>query len=126
QPALARLAATLKGPAQMVDAGEALPPFDFHCPLLSLPERFGTDLASIPAHAPYLAPGAKAVRRWRREIDDSTGLKVGIVWAGNAKHRNESQRSLELERLLPLFELPGIHWFSLQVGERAADLARLQ
>jgi tetratricopeptide (TPR) repeat protein len=125
QPALARLAATLKGPAQVVAAGEALPPFDFHCPLLSLPERFGTDLASIPATVPYLTPQAKAVRRWQREIGDAPGLKVGLVWAGNAKHMNESQRSVELMRLAPLIEMPGISWFSLQVGERAADLAQL-
>ena len=125
QPALARLAATVKGAAQVVAAGEALPPFDFHCPLLSLPERFGTDLASIPADLPYLMPEAKAVARWRGEIGDAPALKVGLVWAGNAKHQNERQRSLDLERLTPLFELPGIRWFSLQVGERAADLARL-
>jgi len=127
QPALARLAATIKDAAQVqaVAAGEALPSFDFHCPLLSLPERFGTDLASIPANLPYLAPEAKAVARWRREIGDAPALKVGLVWAGNAKHQNERQRSLKLERLMPLFELPGIRWFSLQVGERATDLARL-
>jgi tetratricopeptide (TPR) repeat protein len=125
QPALVRLAATVKGAVQVVAAGEALPPFDFHCPLLSLPERFGTDLASIPANLPYLTPEAKAVARWRGEIGDAPALKVGLVWAGNAKHQNERQRSLELERLMPLFELPGIRWFSLQVGERAADLARL-
>jgi tetratricopeptide (TPR) repeat protein len=125
QPALARLTATLKGPSQVVAAGEALPPFDFHCPLLSVPERFGTDLASIPATAPYLTADTKAVRRWRREIGDAPGLKIGLVWAGNAKHQNESQRSVDLRRLLPLLELPGIRWFSLQVGERAADLAEL-
>ncbi len=125
QPGLARLAATLKGPAQVVAAGEALPPFDFHCPLLSLPERFGTDLASIPVNLPYFALEAKAVARWHREIGDQPALKVGLVWAGNANHQNQSQRSLDLERLVPLLELPGISWFSLQVGERAGDLARL-
>jgi len=125
QPLLARLTATLKGAAQVVAAGEALPPFDFHCPLLSLPERFGTDLASVPANLPYLTPDAKAVARWRGEIGDAPALKVGLVWAGNAKHQNQSQRSLELKRLMPLFELPGIRWFSLQVGQRAGDLARL-
>jgi tetratricopeptide (TPR) repeat protein len=125
QPALARLAATLNGAAQVVAAGEALPAVDFQCPLLSLPERFGTDLASIPANLPYLTPEATAVARWRGEIGDAPALKVGLVWAGNAKHQNESQRSLELERLMPLFELPRTSWFSLQVGERAGDLARL-
>jgi tetratricopeptide (TPR) repeat protein len=125
QPPLARLAATLKGVAQVVAAGEAPPPVDFHCPLLSLPERFGTHLATIPAKMPYLTAQAEAVTRWRREIGDVPALKVGLVWAGNAKHHSEPDRSLGLERLAPLLELPGIRWFSLQVGERAGDVARL-
>jgi len=124
QPPLVRLAATLKGPAQVL-AGEPLPRFDFHCHLLSLPERFGTDLATIPANVPYLAPEAAAVARWRRQIGDGPPLKVGLAWAGNAKHHNERDRSLGLERLAPLFALPGIRWFSLQVGERVGDVAQL-
>jgi tetratricopeptide (TPR) repeat protein len=125
QPPLVRLASTLKGPAQVVTAGEMLPSFDFHCHLLSLPERFGTDLATIPANVPYLTPETEAVRRWRRKIGDGPALKVGLVWAGNAKHHNERERSLELAKLAPLLELPGIRWFSLQVGEHAGDVARL-
>ncbi len=125
QPPLARLAATLKGAAQVVAAGEALPPVDFHCPLLSLPERFGTHLATIPATVPYLTLDVAAVTRWHREIGDVAALKVGLAWAGNPKHHNERDRSLGLERLAPLFELPGIRWFSLQVGERAGDVGRL-
>jgi tetratricopeptide (TPR) repeat protein len=125
QPALARLAATLKGAVQVVAGGGALPPFDFQCPLLSLPERFGTDLATIPGNVPYLMPQTDAVARWHREIGDGPALKVGLVWAGNAKHQNQRARSLELERLAPLLELPGIRWFSLQVGERAGDVAQL-
>ncbi|MGC2414672.1 MAG: tetratricopeptide repeat protein, partial [Stellaceae bacterium] len=117
--------ATLPGVARVVAAGGALPPFDFHCHLLSLPERFGTDLATIPAKTPYLLPEAGAVARWQREIGGGPALKVGLVWAGNPKHQNQRDRSLALERLVPLLELPNIRWFSLQVGEHAGDLARL-
>ncbi len=124
QPPLMRLARTLKGPAQVVAAGETLPPFDFHCHLLSLPERFATDLATIPDNVPYLTPEAEAVARWRSEIGDGPALKVGLAWAGNAKHHNERDRSLGIERLAPLLELPGIRWFSLQVGDHAGDVAQ--
>jgi tetratricopeptide (TPR) repeat protein len=34
-------------------------------------------------------------------------------------------RSIAFERLAPLFELPGIRWFSLQLGERSGDSAAL-
>jgi hypothetical protein len=52
-------------------------------------------------------------------------LKVGIAWAGNPQHRADAQRSIAIERLLPLLHIGGTRVFSLQVGERAADLARL-
>src|SRR5262249_41432722 len=53
------------------------------------------------------------------------GLKVGIAWAGNPKHANDRQRSIALDRLAPILDVPGIRFYSLQVGERAGDLARL-
>ena len=52
---LKALFATLDGVDTLVARGEPLPPFDLHCPLLSLPLEFRTDLASIPAGVPYLA-----------------------------------------------------------------------
>src|SRR5579883_2271408 len=50
-------------------------------------------------------------------------MKVGIVWAGNPAHKNDHMRSIALARLTPLLDLAGIQWYSLQVGDRAADLA---
>src|SRR5439155_6874398 len=125
QPALVRLAAGFQGTMEVVAAGSSLPPFDFHCPLLSLPERFCTALETIPGAIPYLAPEAEATARWRRQLGTGIGLKIGVVWAGNPAHQDDRKRSLSLERLMPLFEVPGLHWFSLQVGEPAADIARL-
>ena len=125
QPALVRLAAGFQGTMEIVAAGSPLPPFDFHCPLLSLPERFATDLATIPVAIPYLVPETEATARWRRQLAPGAGLKIGLVWAGNPAHQDDRKRSLPLERLMPLLKVPGLRWFSLQVGERAGDIARL-
>ncbi len=125
QPQLVRLAAGFHGTMEVVAAGSPLPSFDFHCPLLSLPDRFATALATIPVAIPYLAPEAEATARWRRRLGTGPGLKIGVVWAGNPAHQDDRKRSLSLERLMPLFEVPGLRWFSLQVGERAGDIARL-
>ena len=35
------------------------PAFDLHCPLLSLPQAFGTGLETIPADVPYLEADAE-------------------------------------------------------------------
>jgi ADP-heptose:LPS heptosyltransferase len=121
---LARVAASVSGVAEFVTAGQALPRFDLVCPMLSLPRALGTTLETIPADLPYLAPPAEAVAQWRERLG-GPGLRIGIAWAGSALHRSDAQRSIEIETLAPLLKTKGVRWFSLQVGERAADLARL-
>ena len=46
------------------------------------------------------------------------GLKAGIVWAVSAWGHD---RSAPLASLAPLFEVPGVHWYSLQQGDEAED-----
>src|SRR5580698_5639779 len=53
---------------EIVAKGYALPPFDLHCPLLSLPLAFGTELATIPDGVPYLSAPASRVVHWRGRL----------------------------------------------------------
>ena len=100
-----------------------LPPFDLHCPLLSLPLAFGTTIHSIPAAIPYVVVDPAAAARWRDRTGAAPGRKIGLVWAGNPQHKNDRNRSIALERLAPLIDAPGTRWFSLQVGERRRSQA---
>ncbi|WP_454871488.1 tetratricopeptide repeat protein [Paraburkholderia xenovorans] len=130
QPELMRLMSTLDGVDQLIEAGEALPPFDCHCPLLSLPLAFKTDLDSIPSATPYLYAHAEAARQWRDRIHAhaDTRLKVGLVWAGgNRPHvaelrKNDARRSIAFERLAPILDVPNVQFFSLQKGPAAQQL----
>jgi tetratricopeptide (TPR) repeat protein len=128
QPALARLARALAGCAEIVLRGTALPRFDWHAPLLSLPRAFGTRLETIPAIVPYLAAEPGDVGRWRTRLAGD-GRKVGLVWAGSPGHINDSNRSLDPARLAPLLAVPGVRFYSLQLGRSGrlpsgvADLA---
>jgi len=38
------------------------------------------------------------------------------VWAGNAAHTNDANRSIDPGLLMPLMQIPGISMYSLQVG----------
>jgi len=126
QRPLARLVrASLDGGIEVLAEGDLLPPFDLHAPLLSLPLAFATTLETVPARIPYLKADAAAAARWRSRIGPLPGLKIGLVWAGNAQHKNDRNRSIALERLMPLVDEVKARWFSLQVGERAGDLARV-
>jgi Flp pilus assembly protein TadD len=121
--ALVRLAASLPGDIAIVTPGNRLPAFDVWCPLLSLPRLFETRLESIPGEVPYLRVRPALGERWRRRLADLSGLRVGLAWAGDPRHINDFRRSIELDRMAPLFDLAGISWVSLQTGPRAADLA---
>jgi Tfp pilus assembly protein PilF len=119
------LARRLPELGKLVARGDALPDFDLQCPLFSLPRALRTTLETIPAQVPYLSAEPDAVARWRERLGEGPGLKVGIAWAGSPQHRSDAQRSIAIEKLEPLLRLNGVRWFSLQVGDRAADLARL-
>ena len=119
---LLRLLAGLQGVDRLIAAGDPLPACDFHCPLMSLPHVFGTTLATIPASIPYLPVEAPRRQHWQQRLGPVTGRRVGIIWAGNPKHQNDRNRSLPFTALAPLWNIPGISWYSLQVGERRTDL----
>jgi tetratricopeptide (TPR) repeat protein len=125
QPALAALMAGLPGVSAVVGRGEPLPPFDLHCPLLSLPLAFATDLATIPADVPYLTAPCDRVAKWRDRLPRDERPQVGIAWAGSASYRLDAGRSLSLGRLAPLWSDPDIRWVSIQREPRAADAAIL-
>ena len=117
QRSLKSLFATVAGIDVLVAAGDPLPRFDVHSAFLSLPGILGTDLSSIPADIPYLTAEAAAAL----PSVDAEVLKVGIVWAGSPTHVNDHNRSVALNRFVPLGD-SNVQLYSLQVGAAAADL----
>lgn len=126
-PALRGLPGVTRFVAEDGEDSGALPPFDVHCPLMSLPLALGTTLGSLPSLNPYLRPDPDLSQRWRRRVKGGRRtLKVGLVWGGNPDHRYDRARSMSFDQLKPLLGMPGVAFHSLQVGERAAELARFK
>jgi glycosyltransferase involved in cell wall biosynthesis len=50
-------------------------------------------------------------------------MKVGIVWAGNPQNNRDSIRSLSLNEFVPLFALAEVEFYSIQLGQAAAQLS---
>jgi hypothetical protein len=99
---------------------EAFPPFDFHCPLFSLPLAFKTTLDTIPASVPYLAAQPDKVASWAALLGEKTKPRIGVVWSGNSSLPHDKARSMTLETLLPIM-VDGVEWFSLQKDVRDYD-----
>lgn len=120
QPDLKRLLSHLPG-VTVIGAGDPCPPFDVHCPLLSLPRAFRTTLATIPAEVPYLAAEPERVASWRSRLPGD-GLRVGIAWQGNPSARVDRGRSPPLAAFAPLARTPGVHLVSLQKNDGVDQL----
>ena len=90
--------------------------------MMSLPFALGTRLDTIPGEVPYLsAPEAKR-EAWAARLGPRTRPRIGLVWSGNADHRNDHNRSLPLEVLLPMLPA-GADYISLQREYRPGDQA---
>ena len=64
----------------MLFRSDALPAFDFHCPLLSLPLAFKTTLATIPAPHAYLSSDPEREAGWRELLGPGRGPRVGLAY----------------------------------------------
>ena len=123
QPTLLPLLAHLEGVVQTVPRGTPLPAFDYHCPLMSLPLAFKTDLTNVPRHIPYLRSDAERVAAWRQKLGPTNKPRVGVVWSGSMALRND-RRSMALKEMLPLMGA-WAEWVSLQKEVRDSDAAVL-
>jgi Tfp pilus assembly protein PilF len=98
--------------------------FDYHVSLLSLPGIFATTLETIPAEVPYLYADPAKAEYWRKKLC-GTEFKVGIVWAGTAKHKNDHNRSCKLEDFAVLARIDGVRLYGLQKGKIATEVENL-
>ncbi|TWA86934.1 tetratricopeptide (TPR) repeat protein [Azospirillum brasilense] len=121
-----RLLSAMPGIEGVVGRFDPPPPHDAHVALASLPHRLGTMLYTIPADAPYLRAEPELVTRWATRLGPPpgpwTGLRVGLVWAGNPEFKADHIRSPRLKAFLPLLDVPGVTVFGLQKGAGRQDL----
>ncbi len=97
----------------VVEYGDALPPFDMHADLLSLPALFDTRPETIPPAA-WMRADAEWCAYWRSALPDK-GLKIGLAWQGNPSQSRDAERSAKLQDLWPLLKTR--HTFvNLQAG----------
>ena len=117
---------SLGGAVQVMSKGDTLPPFDMHCPFLSLPLAFGTGLATIPSQTPYLHASAQAVANWSARLPPKTRPRIGLAWSGRPEHNNDQNRSIDLASFLLPLEGIDATLVSLQREVRAADAVVLK
>jgi tetratricopeptide (TPR) repeat protein len=101
---------------QAVPKGASRPAFDVQASLMSLPRILKSRIDTIPGTVPYLSVDPRRAAYWREELAALGGFKVGIVWQGSPKHRNDRVRSVPLAEFAPLAEIDGVRLIALQNG----------
>jgi tetratricopeptide (TPR) repeat protein len=122
QPLLKPLLAQVGGISRIFTDYNSLPECDYHCPLMSLPLAFGTTIDTIPAEVPYLHADTAKLQQWQARLEVHKGMRVGLVWSGGFRPdqpeiwSTNERRNIPLQKLAPI-NLPGIDFFSLQIGD---------
>ena len=122
QAPLVQLLHCLPGDMTIVPAGSALPAFDFHCPLMSLPLAFKTKVDTIPFSASYLRADKDKTSFWQQRLAPYGDKKrVGLVWNGGFR---ADKQSINEQRNIPLAQIAALNntelsFVSLQKGNPA-------
>lgn len=111
--------------AVIADSDSPAPQVDFQCGVMSLPAALRVQLATVPAHVPYLRVPDESKRLWESRLGASGRLRVGIAWSSRSNRRIDQvvplkRRSMPLRAVLPLLEVP-VEWHSLQQEIEPAD-----
>jgi tetratricopeptide (TPR) repeat protein len=118
------LLSTLDQRIRIWEAGVRLEGVDFQCMLLSLPDRFKTELATIPNAVPYLNAESTLAEKWKKTMGKD-GFKVGISWQGNPSGFVDFGRSMPLAAFAPLSDIPGVRLISIQFQHGTEQLKSL-
>ena len=111
QPALKRLLASLPAVERVTGYGEPAGAFDFHLPIMSLPEAIGLEEPAAAAETiPYLS-----VPSGELQVPTENSLpKIGLVWRGSRINLKGMFRSCPLDELVPLLKMSEVRYFALQ------------
>jgi tetratricopeptide (TPR) repeat protein len=123
---LAGLFHSVEGVREVIAAGDPLPPFDLHLPMLSLPLVFRTTPEAVPQKVPYLQADPERIDQWRVRLGGrQRSWRVGLAWQGNRKTILLRKRDVTLRSLLPLWDVKGVEFVSLQIGPGAQQIQEL-
>lgn len=114
--ALLRLLRGFPGVDHLVERGAALPAFDCHVALMTLPGIFQLTPDTVPANVPYLAADPGLVDYWQRELGSDWNFRIGIAWQGNPQFKADRRRSIPLAQFAALAAVDGVRLYSFQKG----------
>lgn len=100
---------------RVIARGQAEPPADLQCPLMSLPAVWGLAERDLGMTHPYISADPERVKRWGEVIARDPGvLNIGICWRGGQGFRGNVMRSFGPERFDAIARRDDVVLYSLQ------------
>ena len=118
---LVNLLKNLEGLDTIIQKGEALPMFDYQCPLLSLPLAFKTNLSNIPPISLNFKTDRDKISKWHNKLNKKSNPLIGIVWSSISHYKNDYLRSITLSELLKALPTEGFDYVCLQKEIKEID-----
>jgi tetratricopeptide (TPR) repeat protein len=118
------LARTMEGVDSVVAPYDPAPEADFYASAFWSIFALDIPMAEMIGKAPYVQACGELRTEWEKRIPRTSGRNVGIVWRGSPYLLRDrfSKRSMSLEDLRPLANIPQVTLYSLQCGEGRAEL----
>lgn len=116
----------LGGDIEIISDKEITASFDCHCPLMSLPFAFGTEVETIPAGIPYISADKGLAQSLRRRLSKYGAKKVcGLSWYSKSE-KTGSLRNITLMELFAAIDPSDYVFVNLQYGDVSAEVAELR
>ena len=101
---------------------------DAQIPFASIASQFIKEMTDIPKYVKpcYLKPDESLVTVIRKHLDKKEGeIIVGLSWRSGAP-RIGNHKTVDLDSLVPLFEIPGVRMINLQYGDTTEELKKFE
>lgn len=121
---LLRLLSKLDGVASIIPFSQTPPLTDFHCPLMSLPFALRKLIGAAPVAPSVISLPQNTVDEWVSRLGKKIRPRIGVVWNGNAQHKNDSNRSVPLAEFAELLS-GNFDFICLQKEFREGDMEAL-
>lgn len=96
---------------------------DFYIQIADLPRYFRRCSKDFPLHNGYLIADPSRVAFWKDRLTAlGPQMKVGITWRGGLQQTRRAIRSLSLEQLAPIFDVPDVVFVNLQYGQVSDEI----
>ena len=111
---------SLDSGCEVIAPDDPIPPFDMHCPLMSLAKALDLQPDRIPAPLSYLEADAALRNKWKVRLGERKRPRIGLIWFGSMLGGIPNLKSMAFEDIVALTDCDA-DFFSLQKQRLPGD-----